>query len=77
MLKKTETEETVGFFGTFLSLVKFQSRGGGEAVPWSLPLGYAYASIEENKKGARKFSARFLTFSKKISTVQKLVLSSS
>ena len=33
--------------------------------------------IEENKKGLRKFSARFLGFSNKISTVQKIVLSSS
>ena len=35
--------------------------------------GYANASIEENKKGVRKFSARFLAFSKKISTIQKIV----
>ena len=41
------------------------------------PLAYAYAPIEENKKGVRKFSARFLAFSNEISTVQKIVLSSS
>ena len=59
----TETEETIGFFVTFLSLVKFQ--------------GYAYAPSKENKKGVRKFSARFLAFFKEISAVQKIVLSSS
>ena len=33
--------------------------------------------MNKNKKGIRKFSARFLAFSNKISTVQKIVLSSS
>ena len=33
--------------------------------------------LRKTKKGLRKFSARFLAFSNKISTVQKLVLSSS
>ena len=46
------------------------SIGGG-------PFAYTYAPSEENKKGVRKFSARFLAFSNEISTVQKLVLSSS
>ena len=32
--------------------------------------------IEANKKGLRKFSARFLAFSNKILTVQKIVLCS-
>ena len=41
------------------------------------PLTYAYAPIEENKKGVRKFSAKFLAFSNEISTVQKIVLFSS
>ena len=72
MLKRTKTEETIGFFVTFLSLVKLQL--GGACLP---PLAYAYAPIEENKKGVRKFSARFLAFSNEISTVQKIVLSSS
>ena len=48
-------------------------RGGGCLLPFS----YAYAPIEENKKGVHKFSARFLAFSNEISTVQKIVLSSS
>ena len=46
---------------------------GGACLP---PLAYAYAPIEENKKGVYKFSARFLAFSNEISTVQKIVLSS-
>ena len=50
-------------------------KGGGPPAP--PPLGYAFAPSEENKKGARKFSATFLAFSNEISTVQKIVLSSS
>ena len=50
-------------------------RGGFPGTP--PPAGCANAPIEENKKGVRKFSARFLAFSNKISTVQKIVLSSS
>ena len=49
---------------------------GEGADPCPPPLGYAYAPSEENKKSARKFSARFLAFSNEISTVQKIVLSS-
>ena len=45
--------------------------------PLPPPLDYAYAPSEENKKGVCKFSARFLAFSNEISTVQKIVLSSS
>ena len=66
-----ETEKIIGCFVTFLSLVKFKLGGGG------VPLGYAYAPIAENKKRVRKFSTRFLAFSNKISTVKKMVLSSS
>ena len=47
---------------------------------WEGPLPslvYAYAPSEENKKGVSKFSASFLAFSNEISTVQKIVLSSS
>ena len=36
MLKETETEETIVFFVTFLSLVAFQLGGPGPPVP--LPL---------------------------------------
>ena len=50
MLKKTE--ETIGFFVMFLSLVKFHF-WGTSASP---PLAYAYAPSEENKKRVRKFS---------------------
>ena len=56
-------------------MVKFQlGRGRTPSPP---PLGYAYTPSEENKKGARKFSVMFLAFSNEISTVQKIVLSSS
>ena len=40
MLKETETEETIVFFVTFLSLVAFQM---GEAGPLPPTPGYAYA----------------------------------
>ena len=39
MLKETETEETIVFFVTLLSLVAFQLEGQG---PLGLPSGYAY-----------------------------------
>ena len=42
MLKETETEETIVFFATFLSLVGFQLGGGGRAP--CPPPGYAYQS---------------------------------
>ena len=42
MLKETETEETIVFFVTFLSMVGFQL--GGEAEPPDPPSpGYVYA----------------------------------
>ena len=40
MLKKTETEKTIVFFVTFLSLVALQLGGPGPPGP---PSGYAYA----------------------------------
>ena len=69
---KKKLKKQIVFFVSFLSLVKFQL--GGSAPP---PLACVYATSEENKKGVRKFSARFLSFSNEISTVQKIVLSSS
>ena len=43
MLKETETEETIVFFVTFLSLVAFQSEGEPPAPP---PLsGYGYVAL--------------------------------
>ena len=42
MLKRTEIEEPIGFFVTFLLLVAFQLGGGGERAP-APPSGYAYA----------------------------------
>ena len=71
MLKRNWNFRNKRLFVTFLSLAKFRL---GRGLP---PPGYANAPIEKNKKGVRKFSARFLVFSNKISTVQKIVLSSS
>ena len=50
--------------------MKFKLGGG-------VPLGYAYAPIAENKKRVRKVSTRFLAFSNEVSTVKKMVMSSS
>ena len=72
MLKRNWNWRNNRFFVTFLSLVKLQLGGG-----YLPPLAYTYAPIEENKKDVCKFSARFLAFSNEISTVQKIVLSSS
>ena len=74
MLKETETEEAIGFFVTFLSLAKFRLGRDPGLLP---PPGYANAPIEKNKKDVRKLSARLLVFYYKISTVKKIVLSSS
>ena len=41
MLKETETEETIGFVSSFLSLVAFQLEGAGPLGP----PGYAYGFI--------------------------------
>ena len=38
MLKETDTEETIRFFVTFLSLVAFQLGGGGPGPPLPTPL---------------------------------------
>ena len=48
---------------------------GGALCPTTFA--YAYALSEESKNCIRKFSARFLAFSNEISTVQKIVQSSS
>ena len=71
--KEIETEETIGFFVTFLSLVKFQLGGPAPLPHLATPM----LQVKKNKKDTSKFSARFLAFSNKISTVQKIVLSSS
>ena len=70
--KETETEETT--IGVF-SEISIGGRGAGSLPP--PPFGNDYDPSEENKKGVRKFSARFLAFCNEISTVQKIVLSSS
>ena len=63
MLKRNWNWRKSRLSGTLLSLVKIQLGGKG-GFPGTPPpfLGYAYAPIEENKKGVRKFSARFLAF---------------
>ena len=75
MLKRNWNRKKIRLFCHILSLVKFQLGRG--RTPCPPPLGYAYVPSEENKNGARKFSAWFLAFSNEISTVQKIVLSSS
>ena len=75
MLKRNWNWRNSSFFVTFCHWWNFKWEGG--EFPGPPPFGYAYAPIEENKKGVRKFFARFLAFSNKISTVQKIVLSSS
>ena len=43
MLKETETEETIVFFVTFLSLVALQlGRGGGPSPPLATPMTIAH-----------------------------------
>ena len=54
--KKTEAEETIVFFVTFLSLVSFRLGGGGPPEP---PSGYAY--VDTNIKGGES-SSQFLWF---------------
>ena len=39
LLKETETEETIVFFVTFLSMVAFQLGGGGSLAPLATPMG--------------------------------------
>ena len=73
MLKRNWNWRNNRLFCHIFVIGEITIRGGG-CLP---PLVYAYAPIEENKKGVRKFSARFLVFSNEISTVQKIVLSSS
>ena len=62
MLKETETEETVVFFVTFLSLVTFQLGGGGPG-PLGPPSSYAYVLNagtlpEQNFWGQQKFGGQ-------------------
>ena len=53
MLKETESEETIVFFVTFLSLVAFQSRGAG---PLPSPPDYVYAWDVLFVLGAQKYN---------------------
>ena len=74
MQKKNETEETNRLF-CHVFVIGEVSIGEGPGPPASP--GYANAPIEKIKNGVRKFSARFLVFYNKISTVKKIVLFSS
>ena len=62
--KETKTEETIGFFVTFLSLVKFQLGRG--RTPCPTPLGHAYAPSEENQKVLANFLRSFWRFPTKL-----------
>ena len=69
MLKKKETEGTIGFFVTFLSLMKFQLGRG--RTPCHPPLGYVYAPSEENKKVLANFPQDFWRFPTKFQLFKK------
>ena len=59
MLEETETEETIGFFVIFLSLVTFQLRGRGGPLG---PPGYTYvlgSFVLEMKKLSATSEAQF------------------
>ena len=57
MLKETETEETLGFFVTFLSLVMFALRGAPPlATPMLAPLHYVYRSLKQEVENSKNFS---------------------
>ena len=73
MLNRNETEETIGFFVTFLSLVKFQLGGSLPPLPLPMPM----LKVRKTKKCVCNFSVRFMAFYNEILTVQKIVLSSS
>ena len=74
MLKRNRNwRNKIGFFVTFLSLVKFQF-GGGPPAP---TLGYAFAPNEENKKVFTNFPRGFWRFPTKLLLFKQIVLSSS
>ena len=75
MLKRNWNWRNCRLFCHIFVIGEISIKKGADPIP--PPLGYAYAPSEENKKGARKFFAMFLAFSNEISTVQKIVLSSS
>ena len=68
MLKRTETEETIGFFVTFLSLMKFQF-GGGEAR-----LAKPVLQLRKTKKVFANFPRGFWLFPTKFQWFNSVVL---
>ena len=56
--KETETEETVGFFGTFVSLVKFQLGVGLQPLPLPTPM----LQVRKTKKMFANFPRGFWRF---------------
>ena len=67
MLKETVTEETIGFFVTFLSLVKFEL-GGGLVAP-SLPT--PMLQVRKTKKVFANFPRGFWRFPTKFQLFKK------
>ena len=57
MLKETETEETIGFYVKFLSLVAFQL---GVRATWAPLLGYAYDLDKDSITNAEAFDIDYL-----------------
>ena len=69
MQKETETEETIGFFVTFLSLVKFQLGRGGPPTP--LPLAKSMLQVRKTEKVLANFLQCFWRFSTKFQLFKK------
>ena len=66
-LQESEDEETIGFFVTFLSLVKFQLRGR----PCPLPLPTPMLRVRKTKKVFANFPRGFWRFSTKFQLFKK------
>ena len=63
MPKETETEETIVFFVTFLSLVAFQLRGGGPpGLPLATPMPYFQLNYHQSQKSDKKVYCFFSFF---------------
>ena len=65
--KETETEETIGFVVTFLSLVKFQLAG----APAPLPLPTPMLQVKKTKKVFANFPRGFWRFPTKFQLFKK------
>ena len=65
--KKTETEETIGFFVTFLSLVKFQLGGSEPIATLATPM----LQVRKTKKVFANVAQGFWSFSTKFQQFKK------